>query len=156
MNKQQQLADKTRALRDKYREQQKERIAKQGEALKRELKEKLDDLDKSWKQLDGDRFGFRFEDVQKEAMQARDNVQQSLDANDFDLASEAADRMEEKASQMAAQAADLRQRDELFQNPPEVRRESKQARGQAAARREEGAARWPRSCATSSPSPASR
>lgn len=125
--KQEQLADKTRALRDKYRGQQKERIAKQGEALKRELKEKLDELDKSWKQLDGDRLGFRFEDVQKEAMQARDNVQQSLDANDFDLASEAADRMEAKAAQMAAQAAEQRQRDELFQNPPDVRKESKQA-----------------------------
>ncbi|MDP2274140.1 MAG: DUF4175 domain-containing protein [Archangium sp.] len=125
--KQEQLADKTRALRDKYREQQKERIARQGEALKRELKEKLEELDKSWKQLEGDRFGFRFEDVQQEAMQARDNVQQSLEANDFDLASEAADRMEDKATQMAEAAAELRQRDELFNNPPEVRRESKQA-----------------------------
>ena len=124
--KQQRLADRSRAVRDKYREQQKERIAKQGEALKRELKEKLDDLDKSWKQLDGDRIGFRFEEVQKDAMQARDNVQQSLDANDFDLASEAADRMEEKAAQMAAQAAESRSKDELFQNPPDVRRESKQ------------------------------
>ncbi len=127
LQKQQQLADKTRALRDKYREQQKERIARQGEALKRELKEKLDDLDKSWKSLEGDRFGFRFEDLQQDAMQARENVQQSLDANDFDLASEAADRMEDRASQMAAQASELRQRDELFNNPPEVRRESKQA-----------------------------
>ena len=126
-DKQQQLAEKTRAMRDKYREQQKERIARQGEALKRELKEKLDDLDKSWKQLEGNSFGFRFEDVQQEAMQARDNVQQSLDANDFDLASEAADRMEDKASQMASQAAELRQRDELFNNPPDVRRESKQS-----------------------------
>jgi len=60
-------------------------------------------------------------------MQARENVQQSLDANDFDLASEAADRMEDRAAQMAAQANELRQRDELFNNPPEVRRESKQA-----------------------------
>ncbi len=127
LNKQQQLADKTRALRDKYREQQKERIARQGEALKRELKEKLEDLDKSWKSLEGDRFGFRFEDVQLEAMQARENVQQSLDANDFDLASEAADRMEDRAAQMASQASELRERDELFNNPPEVRRESKQA-----------------------------
>ncbi len=127
VQKQQQLADKTKALRDKYREQQKERISKQGEALKRELKDKLDELEKSWSQLDGDRFGFRFEDFQKEAMQARNNVQQSLEANDFDLASESADRMEEKAGKMAAQGAEMRQRDELFQNPPEIRRESKQA-----------------------------
>jgi Domain of unknown function (DUF4175) len=125
--KQEQVAEKTRALRDKYRQQQKERIAKQGEALKKELKEKLDELDKSWKQLEGDRFSFRFQDMQKDAMQARDNVQQSLDANDFDLASEAADRMEEKAREMASQADDQRRREEQFQNPPEARRESRQA-----------------------------
>jgi hypothetical protein len=127
VQKQDQVAEKTRALRDKYRQQQKERIAKQGEALKRELKEKLEDLDKSWKQLDGDRFGFRFEDIQKDAMQARDNVQQSLDANDFDLASEAADRMEDKARQMAAQASEQRRLEEQYNNPPEARRESRQA-----------------------------
>jgi hypothetical protein len=129
---QEKLADKTRALRDKYREQQKERIARQGEQLKRELKQKLDELEKSWKSADGDRFGRRFDDALQDAKAARDNVQQSLDANDFDLASEAADRMEEKAAQIAAQAMEQRQRDELFNNPPEVRRESKQAADQAA------------------------
>ncbi len=127
VQKQSQVSDKTRALRDKYRAQQKERIAKQGEALKRELKDKLEDLDKSWKQLDGNRFGFRFEDVQKDAMQSRENVAQSLEANDFDLASEAADRMEEKARQMSQLASEQRRLEEQFQNPPEARRESRQA-----------------------------
>lgn len=126
-SKQQLLAEKTKGLRDKHREQQKQRIEHQGEALKRELKEKLEELDQSWRQLDAERFGFRFEDAMKDALQARDNVEQALLANDFDLASEAADRMEEQALQMASQASEQRQRDELFQNPPEVRRESKQA-----------------------------
>jgi hypothetical protein len=125
--KQEKLADQTRSIRDKYRAQQKERIAKQGEALKRELKDKLEELEKSWKQLDATRFGFRFEDMQKDALQARENVQQSLQANDFDLASEAADRMEDRAQQMAAQAAEQRRLEEQFQNPPEMRRESRQS-----------------------------
>jgi hypothetical protein len=124
---QEKLAERTRGLRDKYREQQKERVARQGEALKRELKERLAELEQSWKTLEGERFGFRFEEMKNEALQARDHVQQALEANDFDLASEAADRMEEKAREMAAQAQEQRRLDELFHNPPEVKRESKQA-----------------------------
>lgn len=126
LKQQQQLAEKTRSLRDKYRAQQKERIARQGEALKRELKQKLDELDKSYQQLDQDRFGFRLDEHAEEARGDIEHVQQALDANDFDLASEAADRLEEKSQQMAEQAAEQRRLDEMFQNPPEVRRESKQ------------------------------
>lgn len=126
IQQQESLSEKTKGLRDKYREQQKERIARQGEQLKKELKQKLDELDKSWKQLDGDRFGFRFDDVKAQAQQDLQHVGQSLEANDFDLASEAADKLEEKARQMADQAAEQRRLDEMFQNPPEVRRESKQ------------------------------
>ncbi|MEW6431273.1 MAG: DUF4175 family protein [Myxococcota bacterium] len=126
LQQQQQLAEKTRGLRDKYREQQRERVARQGEALKRELKQKLDELDKSYQQLDQDRFGFRLDERAQEARGDIEHIQQALEANDFDLASEAADRLEEKAQQMAEQAAEQRRLDEMFQNPPEVRRESRQ------------------------------
>lgn len=126
LEEQQALAEKTRALRDKYRAQQKERVARQGEALKKELKEKLAELDKSYQQLDEDRFGFRLDEHALEARADIEHVQQALDANDFDLASEAADRLEEKARSMAEQAAEQRRLDEMFQNPPEVRRASKQ------------------------------
>jgi hypothetical protein len=127
VQKQEQLADKTRALRDKARAQQKDRIAKQGEQLKRELKTKLEALQESWNELDSQRMGYRFEENRKTALQSSDNVKQSLEANDFDLASEAADQMEESAQAMSEQAAQQRRNDELFQNPPEARRESKQA-----------------------------
>lgn len=127
VQKQEQLTEKTRALRDKARAQQKERIAKQGEALKKELKGRLDELEKSWSELDGQRLGYRFDDTRKEALQARDNVEQALEANDFDLASEAADQMEEAAREMADNAEQQRRNDELFQNPAEARRESKQS-----------------------------
>lgn len=127
ISKQEQLSEKTRTLRDKYRQQQRERIARQGEALKRELKQRLDELEKSWSEVDPDRFGLRFEELLKEANQARSNVEQSLEANDFDLASEAADQLEDKARQMSGQAAEQRMREEQFQNPPEMRRESRQA-----------------------------
>jgi hypothetical protein len=127
LKKQEQLSEKTRALRDKYRAQQKERIQKQGEALKKELKQKLEELDKSWSQFDGERYGSQLREKLQQAQQARENVEQSLEANDFDLASEAADRMEEDARQMAYEVAEQRRLEEQFQNPPEYRRESRQA-----------------------------
>lgn len=126
VQKQEQVAEKTRALRDKARAQQKDRIARQGEQLKKELKAKLDGLQQSWRELDGQRLGARFEENRKDALQARDNVQQALDANDFDLASQAADQLEEASQKMADNAEQQRRNDELFQNPPDARRESKQ------------------------------
>lgn len=127
LQKQESLTEKTRALRDKARQQQKDRIAKQGEALKKELKGKLEELEKSWSDLDGQRLGYRFDDTKKQALQSRDNVEQALEANDFDLASEAADQMEEAAREMSESAEQQRRNDELFQNPADARRESKQA-----------------------------
>jgi hypothetical protein len=126
LQQQQALAERTRALRDKYRQQQRERIARQGEAVRRELEQKLQELDRSYQQLDQDRFGFQLDERAAEARGDIEHVRQALEANDFDLASEAADRLEEKAGQMADQAAEQRRLDELFQNPADVRRESKQ------------------------------
>ncbi|MFT3712095.1 MAG: DUF4175 family protein [Archangium sp.] len=99
IKKQDALSEKTRALRDKYRQQQKERIAKQGEALKKELKDKLDELEKNWQQFDSTPYRNTDEKL-RDAQAARNAVEQALDANDFDLASEAADQMENAAQQM--------------------------------------------------------
>ena len=116
------LADKTKALRDKYRNQVKDRIAKQGAALKQELQQKLAELKQSYLKLEGH---FRLEDSRSQGLRDIENVKQSLDANDFDLASEAADKLEEHAKRLSESAAEQQRLDELFQNPPDVRRESK-------------------------------
>jgi hypothetical protein len=122
---QDQLAERTRKLRDASREKAKERISRQGDALKKELAARLEELDRSWKQLDADRYGARFQEARKDAQRNLENVQQALKSSDFDLASDAADRLEERAGQMAEQAAEQHRMDELFQNPPPVRQESK-------------------------------
>jgi Domain of unknown function (DUF4175) len=126
VKEQDQVAERTRKLRDTSRAQARERIARQAEALKRELGARLDELDKSWKELDAERYGPRFQEARKEAQRNLENVEQALKANDFDLASDSADRLEERAGQMADQAGEQRRMDEMFQNPPEVRRESRQ------------------------------
>lgn len=128
VKQQEDLSERTRQLRDKYRTQQRERIARQGEALKRELGARLEEIEKSLKQVDASRYGSRFQELKTLAEHERENVQQSLDANDFDLAHDSADHLEERTSQLTEQADEQRRLDESFQNPPEVRRESKQLR----------------------------
>jgi hypothetical protein len=120
------LAERTRQLRDKYRQQQRERISRQGEALKRELGSRLDELERSFKQIDASRSGPQFQETKVQAQRELENVEQSLEANDFDLAHDSAERLEGRTEQLAEQADEQRRLDEMLQNPPEARRESKQ------------------------------
>ena len=122
VKQQEEVSERTKQLRDKYRAQQKERIARQGEALKRELGARLDEVEKSLKQVDANRYGPRFQELKTQAARELENVQQSLDANDFDLAHDSADHLEERTGQLAEQADEQRRLDEMFQNPAEVRR----------------------------------
>lgn len=124
--KQELVAKDTRALRDRYREQAKERIARQGAALKQELSQKLDELKKDYQSLDSTRLGFRAEDPRTRALQGVDQTKQALETGDFDLASEAADKLAERAGALAQLGDDQRHQDELFQNPASARLESKQ------------------------------
>lgn len=126
LREQEAVAGRTKQLRDKYRGQQKDRIARQGEALKRELGQRLDEVEKSLKQVDASRYGPRFQELKTQAQRDLENVQQSLDADDFDLAHETADSLEDRTGQLAEQADEQRRLDEMFQNPAEVRRESRQ------------------------------
>lgn len=128
VEEQEAVAERTRAIKDKYRQQQKERISRQGEALKRELGQRLDELDKSLEQLDAARYGARFQELKTQAQRELENVDQSLEASDFDLAHDAAEQLEERVDQLAEQAEEQRRLDEMFQNPPEVRRESRHLR----------------------------
>jgi hypothetical protein len=123
---QESLAAKTKSLRDKYKDQVKEKIAKQGGALKREVQQKLAELQQSYEKLDNERSARRLDDNRLQALHDIANVTQALDANDFDLAAEAAQKLEERARRLADASAEQRRLDDMFQNPPEVRRDSKQ------------------------------
>lgn len=122
---QQQVADQTRALKEKSRAAAKERIAKQGEQVKRELSQKLDELEKSWQSMPPDRFGSRLEEQQQKALQNVRNTKQALDSNDFDLAAESARELVERAQELERTALDQAADDRRFQNPDAVQRESR-------------------------------
>ncbi len=122
---QESLADKTKTLRDKYRDQVKEKIAKQGATLKRELLQKLGELGSSYSKLSEDKGAGRLEDNRLQALRDIANAEQALKANDFDLASEIADKLQERARRMAEAAGQQSRLDEMMQNPAEFRKDSK-------------------------------
>lgn len=119
-------AERTRELRDKYRDQMKQRVAEKGEALKAELLKSTQELKKSYESLDTEHYGSRFERPRTEALQELDHLEQALKAADFDLAAESAQALTPRASDLAYHGLEQRRLDERFANPPEVTKESQQ------------------------------
>ncbi len=123
--KQEALAKKTQHLRDKYRAQAKDKIAAQGERLKAELNQRLDELKKDYEALDERALGYRADENKLRALQSADFAKKALSGNDFDLASESADRLVEQAAQLAEAGQDAKRNDEMLRVPPEVQEKSR-------------------------------
>lgn len=122
---QQKAAEQTRGLKDKTRQAAKDRIAKQGEQVKREVAQALEALERSYQSLAPDRYGMRMEETQQKALQSIRNTQQALESNDFDLAAESARDLVERARQLEGAAQEQHDRDRAFHNPESVVKESR-------------------------------
>jgi hypothetical protein len=125
IKKQESLSQRTREIREKYRAQQRERIARQAAALKAELRERLRELDKSWRPLGSDPLGANFSEAKTQALQEIEHVDESLQADDFDLALESAERLAEHAQRMSEHAAEHRRLQEMLRHSVESRKEAK-------------------------------
>lgn len=124
---QQRLAQETRAVREKYREQTRKRVADKGKALQEELLKKAAELRKSWEDTSDSSLGLRSEEVREQALHELDNLEQALKAQDYDLALEAARSTSDRAQALNDVAEQQKRLDEMFQNPPEARRASRDA-----------------------------
>ncbi len=123
---QEQLSEKTRALRDKSRQAMKEQLARRGEEVKQRVLEQAQALRQSLQSLDADMMSSRAEKPREAALQDLQHLESALKADDFDLAAEAAKDLAEQTQQLFEQGDGQRRQDELFGNPPEVRRRSQQ------------------------------
>ncbi|MBL9039519.1 MAG: DUF4175 domain-containing protein, partial [Archangium sp.] len=126
LEEQQALAERTKKIRDAHREQMKERIASQGAAAKRAVQQKLKELEQAYRALDTSRTSADLDQQRAAALGDIENVKQALEANDFDLAAEAAGSLSEHASALSSEGADQRRRSELYGLPPEMQRRAKQ------------------------------
>jgi len=125
--KQAELADESEKIRDRYRDEVRKRVQKNGEQLKQDLLKKTQELKQSYQQFDASKFGAHMEISKSGAEQQLEHLEQALQANDFDLALEAADQLTSEAERTASEAEELRKRDEHFGNPPSSMRDVQQA-----------------------------
>ncbi len=124
--KQEQLANETKEIRDRYKNQLKERLQQRGQSLKDPLLKTVEEVSKSYSQLGPDQLNSRADKPLEEVEAELQNLKNALKVDDFDLAAESAERAERAASELTGYGQQQRQLDEIFQNPPEVRQQSKQ------------------------------
>jgi hypothetical protein len=110
------VAEKTRSLRDKYRQQQLERIRKQGQALQKELLQETEALQKDFQKQRNSRLGTRAGAAFDQLQSDLENLKNALQRQEYDLASESADHAEMSAGELAAMGQQQAQLDRLFQN----------------------------------------
>lgn len=122
---QEQLSEKTKQLRDKNRQAMKEQLAKRGDEVKQKVLEQAKALREDLQQLDSDMMGSRAEKPREAALQDLSHLEAALKADDFDLASEAARDLSEQTQELHGQGESQRRQDEMFGNPADVRKKSK-------------------------------
>jgi hypothetical protein len=124
---QEQLSEKTRQMRDKYREQLREQIAKRGEDVKQRALRQAAELRQSLQKLDADQMlGARSEKPREAALQDLTHLEAALKADDFDLAAEAARDMAGQTSDLQYQAEQQKRQDEVFGTPMDARKKNKE------------------------------
>jgi hypothetical protein len=123
---QEQLADRTKAMRDKSRSAMKEQLQRRGEEVKQRVLEQAQALRQSLQALDADNMSSRAEKPREASLQDISHLEAALKADDFDLAAEAARDLEAQTHELYEQGDSQRRQDEMFGNPPEVRRKSRE------------------------------
>ncbi len=122
---QREVAEETKALRDRYREKMRDRLAQKGEAMRDELVKKVEKAQGDYGALDANRLNSGAERNLGQLQSELENVKQALKLGDFDLAAEAAARAERAAENLSAFGEEQVTLDEMWGNPPDARAESK-------------------------------
>lgn len=132
MRSQEQLAQQTQALRDKARAAAKSRLEKEGPQLKKEALKSLAELERSLMDAADEHGPFSiYDEAAERALGNARSAKQALEADEFDLASEAAERLKDDAEQLRENAEQRQQQGELFQMPNATKRDLRRRAEQA-------------------------
>jgi hypothetical protein len=126
VSEQQKVAEETRQLRDGARNRNRDQLAERGKRMKEELQRQVDQVQKDLHDFNPEQLNSRAARPLEEAQAELENLKNALKVNDFDLAAESAQRAEEASRQLSMLAEQQRQLDEMFGNPPEVRKQSQE------------------------------
>jgi len=116
---QKRLADQTREVRDRYKADNKQRLAQKGRALKEQLMKEAEEIARDYRQVGPDQIP-RAEKQLEETQSQLENLRNALKVEDYDLAAEAAARVDHTSSEVSTQAEMKRQLDQRYGNPGEA------------------------------------
>jgi hypothetical protein len=122
---QQQVANDTKQLRDRYRQKIKERLERKGESMREQLLKKVEEAARDYQQIDPDRLRYQSERQLEQVQSELEHAASALKVEDFDLAAESAARAERAAEDLRLFGEQQAEQDEVWGNPPEVRAESR-------------------------------
>ena len=122
---QKQLAEQTRAVRDRYREQMRQRMKQAAQGLKESLQKKADQVAQDYQKVGPNDLAPRADLPLEQAKSELENLKSALKSEDFDLAAEAAQRAVRQAEDLSRVGEQQRALDEAYQNPPDVREKSR-------------------------------
>jgi hypothetical protein len=122
---QRQLAEQTKAVRDRYREQMRQRMKQAAAGLKEQLQKKVDQVAQDYLRVGPNDLSPRADQPLEQAKSELENLKSALKSEDFDLAAEAAQRAVRQAEELARAGEQQRALDEAYQNPPDVREKSR-------------------------------
>ncbi|HTS81380.1 MAG TPA: DUF4175 family protein [Myxococcaceae bacterium] len=119
------LAEQTRAVRDRYREQMRQRMKQAAQGLKEQLQKKADQVAQDYQRVGPNDLSPRADAPLEQARSELDNLKSALKSEDFDLAAEAAQRAVRQAEELSRAGEQQRALDEAYQNPSDVREKSR-------------------------------
>lgn len=122
---QKQLAEQTKAVRDRYREQMRQRMKQAAEGLKETLQRKADQVAQDYQRVGPSDLSPRADGPLEQAKSELENLKSALKSEDFDLAAEAAQRAVRQSEELSRAGEQQRALDEAYQNPPDVREKSR-------------------------------
>ena len=122
---QRQLAEQTRQVRDRYREQMRQRMKQAAAGLKETLQKKAEQVAQDYQRVGPNDLSPRADLPLEQAKSELENLKSALKSEDFDLAAEAAQRAVRQSEELSRAGEQQRALDEAYQNPPDVREKSR-------------------------------
>ncbi len=122
---QQQLAEQTKAVRDRYREQMRQRLKQAAQGLRETLQKKAEQVQQDYQKVGPNDLSPRADAPLEQAKSELENLKSALKSDDFDLAAEAAQRAVRQSEEISRAGEQQRALDEAYQNPPDVREKSR-------------------------------
>jgi len=124
-DEQQQLAEQTKAVRDRYREQMRQRMKQAAQGLRETLQKKAEQVQQDYQKVGPNDLSPRADQPLEQAKSELENLRSALKSEDFDLAAEAAQRALRQAEEISRAGEQQRALDEAYQNPQDVREKSR-------------------------------